>query len=291
MRKPLTIAIAVLILGILMLGYSYFIEPNRLVVNNVTIRIKNLDPAFDGIRILAISDIHGGSNGASEANIRRMVATANQQNADVVVILGDFISQRANNDEVPMNIEKIAEQIAPLRAENGVYAVLGNHDGFYGVERIAKALTDVGIVVLRNQIASIERNGKTLRLLGLNDHMQFIEWRLYDEQIRQVMASDGRSGDIVVLQHSPDVLFLLNYFDVPGEDFRLMIAGHSHGGQVWLPILGTPLVPSIFGQKYVSGVVEDEGKQMFVTTGIGTSQLPFRFMVPPEIAVITLKSG
>ena len=197
---------------------------------------------------MAVSDIHGGSNGASEINIRRLVETANGQSADAIVILGDFISHREDINEVPMHIEKVAQLLAPLRARYGVYAVLGNHDGVYGGDRIANALTDVGIRVLRNQIASIERNGKSLRLLGLNDHMQFIEWRLYDEQIRQVLSNDGRSGDIIVLQHRPDVCRLVNHFKLPGDDFRLMIAGHSHGGQIWLPILGAPLVPLLLGR-------------------------------------------
>ncbi len=290
MAKRIVIGSLAFVLCILMLGYSYFIEPNRLVVNEKEIVIPSLDPAFVGLRIAAISDIHGGSNGASRENIERMVSTVIEQNVDLVVLLGDYVSNHGDPVNAPMQIEEVAELLKPLHARYGVFAVLGNHDGFYGKDRVAGALKANGLSVLQNEIAGIEHNGKTLRLLGLNDHMQFIEWRLYDEQIRRVMANDGRSGDIIVLQHSPDVISLLNHFDVPGDDFRLMIAGHSHGGQVWLPVIGTPLVPSTFGQRYVSGLVKEKGKNMFITTGIGTSQLPFRFMVPPEIAVITLKS-
>ncbi len=290
MRRYSFYILGFLSLAIAVLAYSYFIEPNRLVVNETELVISHLDPAFDGIRIAAISDIHGGSNGASRQNIERVVRTINEQNADIVVILGDYVSHEGDPADAPMQIEEVAELLAPIEAKHGVFAVLGNHDGFYGKERVAAALKNGGITVLQNEIASINHNGRTLRLLGLNDHMQFIEWRLYDEQIRGVLQNDARSGDIIVLQHSPDVFRLVNHFKVPGDDFRLMIAGHSHGGQVWLPVLGSPLVPSSFGQKYVSGLIEENGRRMFVTTGIGTSQLPFRFLVPPEIAVLTVRS-
>lgn len=287
----------VVVCGLLLLAYSYFIEPNRLVVNETEIGIKGLDAALDGLRIVAISDIHGGSNGSSEQNIRRVVETVNAQNADTIVILGDFVSQSPaylshplNERSLKMPIATVAELLAPLRAKYGVFAVLGNHDGWSDIAAITEALQSKNIRVLQNEIASFEHNGKTLRLLGLKDHMQLNSWYAYDNDIKRLLAADGRRGDIIVLEHSPDIFPVINYYKNPGEDFRLMIAGHSHGGQIWLPILGRPMVPSTFGQKYAAGHVREDGKDMFVTTGVGTSILPLRFMVPPEVAVLTLRS-
>ncbi len=277
-------------LSVVFLFYAYFIEPNRLVVNETEIGIKGLDAAFDGLRIVAVSDIHGGSNGGSENNIRHLVETVNAQNADAVVILGDYVAHGGLGNDSPMEIEQIAELLRPLRAKYGVFAVLGNHDGFYGSQRVADALQSQYIRVLRNEIASFEHNGRTLRLLGLKDHMQLNSWYTYDSDIKKLLAADGRRGDLIVLEHSPDIFQVINYHKNPGNDFRLMIAGHSHGGQVWLPVLGRPMVPSSFGQKYAAGHVREHGKDMFVTTGVGTSIMPFRFMVPPEVAVLTLRS-
>ena len=104
------------------------------------------------------------------------------------------------------------------------------------------------------------------------------------------MNSYPKEGQLVVLEHSPDILYILNYWRHLNPDFKLMLAGHTHGGQVWFPILGAPFVPSSVGQRYTRGHVKEEGVDMFVTSGVGTSILPFRFMVPPEVAIVTIRS-
>lgn len=290
------IAGGVLLVGLLCLTYSYFIEPNRLVVTESVIKIKNWDPAFDGLKIAMISDIHGGSNGASAEQIRRVVETTNAQNPDVIVLLGDYVSQGQTRQPSPlrplrMPINEVADNLAGLKAKYGVFAVLGNHDGWYGDDQIATELTRLGYRVLQNEIAVIQQNGKSLRLLGLKDHLQLDSWRQFDMTVRSVVNSYPKDGQIVVLEHSPDILYILNYWKHLNPDLKLMLAGHTHGGQVWLPIVGPPLVPSSVGQRYAQGHVEEEGVHMFVTSGVGTSLLPFRFMVPPEIALVTIKAN
>ena len=289
------LASTVAILVVLCVFYGYFIEPNRLVVNNAELHIKGLNHAFDGFKIVAISDIHGGSNGGSEANIRRVVENANAQDADIIVLLGDYVSQTGGggpSEEIryKMPISTITENLTGLSARYGVFAVLGNHDGWYGDQAVSDALAGDGYRVLRNEIAIVEKNGQPLRLLGLNDHLKLRSWDSFDSDVRKIVAANEPRGDIVVLEHSPDIFQVLNHYKMLGRDLKLMIAGHTHGGQIWLPIIGSPIVPSSFGQKYSAGHVHEFDSDMFVTTGVGTSILPFRFMVPPEIAVLTLRS-
>ena len=295
-RSLLLLATAVIVFLALCLAYSYFIEPNRLVVTHKDIIIKDWDAAFDGLRIALISDIHGGSNGASAENIRRVVETTNAQNPDVIVLLGDYVSQGSTRQPSPdrplrMPMREVADNLAGLRAKYGVFAVLGNHDGWYGDAEVTAELTRVGYRVLQNEIVPIEQNGKKLRLFGMKDHLKLDSWMSFDAMVRSTIAANPKEGQIVVLEHSPDILYILNYWKHLNPDLKLMLAGHTHGGQVWLPILGAPFVPSSVGQRYAQGHVEEEGVHMFVTSGIGTSILPFRFMVPPEVAVITIRSA
>ncbi|HMS09063.1 MAG TPA: metallophosphoesterase [Pyrinomonadaceae bacterium] len=295
MRRFIPYVLAAIALCLTALAYSYFIEPHRLVVSETTLQIKGLDPAFEGLRIVAVSDIHAGSHGVDAARMREVVDEINAQDADVVVLLGDYVSQL--NDGKPirerqlrMPVESLTTGLAGIKAKYGVYAVLGNHDGWYNNQAVADALRLAGIRVLENEVAFIERGGRKLRLFGMRDHLHMGTWATFDNDMRRAIASYERTGDIIVLQHSPDVFPVVNAFKTFGDEFKLMIAGHTHGGQVRFPVLGTPIVPSAFGQKYAAGHVREDGKDLFVTTGIGTSLLPFRFLVPPEIAVLTLRN-
>ncbi len=296
-RKTIFISVALLVaLGIAALAYSYFIEPQRLVINHAEVKVSKWNSAFDGLKIVAISDIHGGSNGVDVAKIRSLVEVANAQNPDLIVLLGDYVSETGprgtdGKRSLRMPVETIAANLQGLRAKLGVFAVLGNHDGWHGDDEIAAALNANGIRVLDGEVAVVEKNGAKLRVLGLQDQLKIKSWEAFNENARNMLAATEGMGDILVLEHSPDVAPIINGPEPISKDLRLMIAGHTHGGQVWLPVLGRPIVPSSYGQKFAAGHVRDNGLDIFVTTGVGTSLLPFRFMVPPEIAVLTIRSA
>lgn len=212
----------------------------------------------------------------------------------MIALLGDYVSQtgtRGADGKRPlrMSVENIVANLAGLRAKNGVFVVLGNHDDWHDSRAIAAAFGGLGYTVLDGGIAEIERNGAILRVVGLKDHLQIINWEVFASEAKQLLVDSEGSGDVIVLEHSPDVAEIITGDRLISKDLKLLLAAHTHGGQVWLPVLGRPIVPSSYGQKFAAGHVRDYGIDVFVTSGVGTSILPFRFMVPPEIAVVTLR--
>lgn len=296
MKKSIKIVTAIAILALLCLAYGYFIEPNRLVVRRSEIKITNWNPAFNNFRIAVISDIHGGSNGATAENLRRVVGETNAENPDLIVLLGDYVSEdqestRSEQRTLKMPMGEVADNLQGFQAKYGVYAVLGNHDGWYDNENVTSELRRVGIKTLENEMAFIERgDGEKIRLLGLKDHMQIHTWNGFVEEIRTAIQNSGTDGDIIVLEHSPDFLPLITEGTPDLSRLKLILNGHTHGGQVWFPIIGAPIVPSVYGQKFAQGHVIDQNVDVFITSGIGTSVLPFRFLVPPEIAILTINN-
>lgn len=274
--------------------WGIFIEPRMLVVKEYDLQIKDWPAELNRLKIVAISDIHGGSNYVTEERIRGVVARTNELNADLILFLGDFISTDLNDrTKVKMSPEAVAKNLEGLKAKLGVYAVTGNHDNAFGFEKVKSELEKAGIKVLENEAVSLEKDGQKFRVLGVPDALTMDNnGDVYCRNAQKALERlDSSEGKIILMTHNPDSIdYLANYYQV-SPDLALIVAGHTHGGQVRLPLIGAPMVPSSYGQKYVGGHVRDYGVDMFITTGVGTSILPVRFGVPPEISVLYVSAA
>ena len=272
------IAIAVILVSVGAAAiWAFFIEPNRLVVHQQTVAIDNWPKELSGLRVALIGDVHTGGPFIDYQKLRRIVDLTNQQKPDLIVLLGDYMSPDSWHSH-KVEPEVTAGVLKDLRAPLGVYAVLGNHDWWYNGEKCRRAFEDVGIHVLENDVAEIKWRDKSFWLIGFAD----IWTRRLN--IKDTIAKVPTGAPMIGLTHNPDL------FPRIPQTVPLLLAAHTHGGQVNFPLLGTPIVPSKFGSKYTAGHIFENGHHMFVTTGIGTSILPVRFRVPPEIMMLTVVS-
>ena len=276
--KRVRVALDVIILLIaVMMFWAFLIEPNRLVIREQSITIDNLPPALDGLRIAVISDIHAGGSFINDKKLHTIVDRTNQLHPELIVILGDYmvgngwISKR-------MEPEVIGAVLKNFSAPLGTYSVLGNHDWWYNAAKVRAGLEHNGIKVLDNETAQIQARGVSLWLVGLADLWEG------PQRIGQTVAEVPEGQTMIALTHNPDI-----FPDLP-QRVPLLLAGHTHGGQLRFPIIGTVVQSSRFGQRYERGHIFENNHHLFVTTGIGTSILPVRFGVTPEIVLLTLRS-
>ena len=275
-KKKLRVALASVLLLALSCGvWGFFIEPNRLIVHEETIQIDNWPKELSGLRIALIADLHTGAPFINDEKLRKIVELTNQQNPDLIVLLGDYVSPNSWHSH-RVEPEVTAAALKNLRAPLGVYSILGNHDWWYNGEKVRNAFEQAGIPVLEDDVAEIKWRNSSFWVVGLADL-----WTR-PQHVKETVAKVPAGSTIIALTHNPDI------FPRLPQSVPLLLAAHTHGGQVNLPLIGTPIVPSRFGRKYTAGHIFENGHHMFVTTGIGTSILPVRFRVTPEIVILII---
>jgi uncharacterized protein len=270
--------IFLLALFILAVGaWAFLIEPNQLVTHHETIVITPSSTTSQPLRIVAIGDIHAGSPFINTAKLEQIVEVTNNQHPDLIILLGDYMV-RDSLFQRSIDPEIIAAILKDLHAPLGVFAVLGNHDNWYNHDRVIHAFESSGIDVLDNEVRQLKRGERSVWLIGLAD-----AWTGRHD-VAGTLNQVPLGASIILLTHNPDI-----FLDQIPNRVQLTLAAHTHGGQVNLPFVGRLIVPSSYGQRYAAGTIRENGRTMFVTTGIGTSILPVRFRVPPEIAVLTVE--
>ncbi|CAN5434084.1 metallophosphoesterase [soil metagenome] len=262
--------------------WAFLVEPATLTVRHVT--VESAQWRGPPLRIGIISDTHVAAPHTDVRRIERLVERMNAEHPEVVMLLGDYTggnepaARRARPEQ--SEILKGVEAFRALRAPLGVHAVLGNHDSWFDDRAIAAALGRAGSSVLENRAELIARPGGAFWVAGLADR----DSPRLKTDVRAALAGTG-AAPVIVLTHWPDP-----FADVP-PSVALTLAGHTHCGQVNLPFLGRPVLPSPASYRWPCGLYDEGGRKLFVTGGVGVSVMPARFRAPPEIVILTLKQA
>ncbi|HJQ99620.1 MAG TPA: metallophosphoesterase [Candidatus Polarisedimenticolaceae bacterium] len=265
------LAVAALALAL----WAFWIEPAGLSVVEEQISVGWRGPR--PLRVAVLTDLHVGSPFNGMSKLRRTVDRTNAARPDVVCILGDLVIRGVIGGRF-VAPEPIATELGRLSAPGGVIAVLGNHDSWFDHDRVMRALESNGIRMVEDTAVEIRTEAGPVWIAGISDL-----WTEKHDLRGALAAVSDDTVPVVLLSHNPDV-----FPDVPAR-VMLTLAGHTHGGQVRLPLLGRPVVPSRFGQRFADGHVVENGRHMYVATGVGTSIFPVRFRVPPAVTVLTLR--
>jgi predicted MPP superfamily phosphohydrolase len=251
-------------------GYAHCVEPFHPQISRTTLRWEKLPPELAGMTFVQLTDIHH-SNVVGRAYIRKCVDTVNSLRPDIIFLTGDYVTHS------PEYIKPCVEELSRLSAPSGVFAVPGNHDYWTDIDLMSKCLDDAGIHLLVNRSCTAAVRGKELAIVGLDDLWAGMP------NIRKAFNDVPAGAKKVLLMHNPDLIE-----DLSEQRTDIILAGHTHGGQVCLPFLGSLVTPSRFGSKYSKGLITKDGTAMYVNRGVGLVIPAVRFLCPPEIAHFTV---
>ena len=268
-----TIATSVMTLG--SFAYVTEIEPRHVSIEHVTLKIRRLDPAFHGYKLVQISDIHMDHLWMNEERLFDLMRLVNEQQPDAIAITGDYVT-----DEAAPYEDSLVKALQLLNPRDITVAVLGNHDHWTDATIVRRAIRRSGITDLNNRVYTLQRGDAMLHLCGVNDI-----WEKH-HRLDLVLNSLPDDGTAILLAHEPD------YADTSSQTgrFDLQLSGHSHGGQVQFPFIGPIIVPYL-GQKYPSGLYTVNGMYQYTNRGLGMVSPQVRLNCPPEITVFTLTSA
>jgi uncharacterized protein len=245
-------------------------EPYMLTVEHKSIQLDRLPKAFDGFRIVQLSDVHHGPFSDRE-QIERAVETANRLQPDLIALTGDYISKERHY------AAPCAEMLGKLKARHGVYAVLGNHDHWTDAALITDLFRAEGITVLINEGMHFELNGSAFWLAGVDDTMVGLE------DLSLALAGAREDEMKLLLAHNPIILRRAARASVD-----LVLSGHTHGGQV--AIRGERTASGRPRKRLLKGLWRQGNTQIYVNRGLGTVVLPIRYGCPPEVSLLELRS-
>ncbi|MGR3206282.1 metallophosphoesterase [Bacillus glycinifermentans] len=256
-------------------GYARYLEPRMLETTLIPITHPLIPKGFDQFRIVQFSDTHL-SEYFTVRELLDVVRKVNELQPDLIVFSGDLIDKPHQYREH----EDVVQALAKLGAPYGKFAVYGNHDhGGYGTKVYQSLMASAGFRVLRNDLVKLELiDGSAIELASLDDLM------LGRPNYEGVLSRLSQDAFSILLVHEPDAALAAKDYPV-----NLQISGHTHGGQVQLPLFG-PLITPPYGEIYTEGMYDVGGMTVYVNRGIGTTRLPLRFLSKPEVTVFKLEA-
>lgn len=264
-------------------GYAGVEAASMLDVTRYKLTPRNW-PAGQRLTITVIADLHAGGPNMGLERISDIVDAANALRSDIVLLLGDFVAtHRFVTDPVPAPVW--AAELTRLKAPFGVHAILGNHDWWFRQSEIRLALARAKIPLMENNAVLIGESGARFWLAGLGDQLAIPlghgRFRGADD-LPATMARITTDDPVLLMVHEPDI-----FTKVP-DRVSLTLAGHTHGGQIRLPLVWPAFVPSQYGARFAYGHIAEGGRDLIVSGGLGTSIVPMRIGVPPEIVHVEL---
>jgi predicted MPP superfamily phosphohydrolase len=254
------------------------LESRQIGVKRYEVHLARLSAKLDGFRVAQLSDLHYDLSYTAEL-VETAVQTVKGLNPDLVVLTGDYVSAFARHHTAAAeSAESCALALSGLRPPFGILAVLGNHDHLTDPRAVTRSLQSRGITVLDNQSQPIESEGSRLWVVGVDDVLKG------HPDLDSALQRVPRDAATILLVHEPD------YADDVHHPVGLQLSGHSHGGQIRLPLIGPPYLPQL-ARKYPEGFRWVGSLALNTNCGIGMSLLPIRLNCPPEITLLTLRSG
>jgi len=241
-------------------------------------------PAGQRLSIAVIADLHAGGPNMLRPRVAEVVDRTNALGCDLIVLLGDFFAHHPFVTEVVPHAAWAAE-LARLRASRGVYAIFGNHDWWYDIAGVRAALAGIKMPVLENDALLLGERGNRFWLAGIGDQIAIRVGHRHFQGVDDLPATLARvttDDPVILLIHEPDI-----FTKVP-ERVSLTLAGHTHGGQVRIPFVPPFWAPSEYGARFAYGHIVENDRHLIVSGGLGTSIVPLRLGVPPEIVRIEL---
>lgn len=259
-------------------GYATAIEPNLVTVEHLRLTLPRLPEAFDGLRVVQLSDLHYGPY-TGELEIRKAVEQANALSPDLAVLTGDFVTASVFSKEIQSKLahaDACGRILAGLRAPLGSFACLGNHDVAVDPTGVKEILIGHGIQTFRNRAQAIEKNGSRIWIAGVDDILYA------HPDLDRTLSAIPKNEFTVLLAHEPDFADRAAYLPID-----LQLSGHSHGGQVRFPLFGSLYYPPL-SRKYPRGHYRVRNMHLYTNRGIGTIVVPMRLDAPPEVTLLTL---